>query len=66
MAIIINNHYLSVMAADIDPWQIQLWLLEGIILGLTLEGSVAPGTQTDYSGWSERFLSVGSDSSEKC
>jgi hypothetical protein len=66
LAIIINNHYLSVMAAGIDPWRIQLWLLEGIIRGLTLEGFVAPGTQTDYSGLSERFLSVGSNSLEKC
>ena len=65
MAIIINNHYLSVMAAGIDPWQIQLSLLKGIRLVLKLEGSVGPGTQTDYSDWSERFLSGGSDSSEK-
>ena len=50
MAIIINIHYLSVMAADIDPWQIQPSQLEGIRLGLAHEGSVGQGTQTDYSG----------------
>jgi hypothetical protein len=50
LAIIINIHYLSVMAADIDPWQIQLSLPEGIRLGLTHEGSVGLGTQTDYLG----------------
>lgn len=54
------------MSADIDPWQIhQLSLLEGTRLGHADEESVGQGTQIDYSSLSERFLSVGSGSSEK-